>query len=189
MLPIITPSYVQDFLYNEVRQMLCDELYSKLKNKFMYFDDIFDLFLSEQQKNDLGLIMGDFLLNKKAGLAIQWLPMCLRKDGYVKLAALSENGLAILFCENLTREEIKMALYQDGMALAFLNSDLQNDKELVEIALNENIAAVKYMGDKLKQNPKYILELLNNFVLKEEEDYFLKILNYTREQIFKYLGD
>ena len=72
-----------------------------------------------------------------------------------------ENFIGVILPNLKNRETIISLLKEDGLYLKNLEEKDRLDKELINIALDQNQEAFKYIPDSLKEDKDFILELIN----------------------------
>ena len=82
-------------------------------------------------------------------------------DKYTKMI-LSANGMNLQYNDEIqdNKELVLIAVKQNGMALEYASKELQNDKEVVMAAVKNNPEAIKYASEELQNNPFILLGLL-----------------------------
>ena len=73
---------------------------------------------------------------------------------------------------NITKEDIRI----DGLLLEFCNEDVRDNDEIVEIALNNNYLAIKYVSERIKNDYTICLNLIMN-------TYNHKIMKYVSSNL------
>lgn len=91
-------------------------------------------------------------MNKQNGLALQNIITNIDNNSFdiekICLAAVNENGLALKYIENQTKELCLVAVNENGLALKYVK---QQTNELCLAAVNENDLASKYVKNKINK--------------------------------------
>jgi hypothetical protein len=143
-------------------------------------------FASERLRSDKKFVLRALQNLHFNGNVLKHVSSELKGDKDVVFAAISKNhgGEELEFASNLLRankEIVLIALKDFGWALEFVNDDLKNDKEVVFTALSaENCSDIDVIfpliGNKLKSNKEFFIELISKFgskVLSFVSDEFL----------------
>jgi hypothetical protein len=177
-------------------------------------------FASNELKNNLEVVLAAV---EKDGLALEFASNKLKNNLEVVLAAVQQNGLVYYDIPNKFKNNKKVAfatVQQNGLVLIGIIYHLYNlnirlhDKELVSIAVQQNIEALNYLSflpKKIKNDKKFLIECYrnnknsiqfnefikefdnleneiynNNIFMKENAD-ILNLVNNNREQLYNYL--
>ena len=86
----------------------------------------------------------------------------LRADKEVVLEFFKQNGYTLLGALQDDKEIVEIAVNQNGLALRDVSQRLRDNEEIVEIAVKQNGEALEYAGDDLKIAIMALQELTNN---------------------------
>ena len=125
-----------------------------------------------------------------------------KKDKYSKLCKLiilnNKNNSYNIIKNNIYYNIVSLAVKQDGHALKFASSDLQNDKDIVLEAVTQNALSLKHASIDLKNDKEFILEcvkyspnclIYTNNNLKNDKEIVLECIKHNNKFCLENISD
>lgn len=115
------------------------------------------------QRTEEQMVLLERLDETNSSTAREWLrqaPDCAREDRDLVLAAVSKDGLALLYARPMIkadREVVIKAVSNNGLALQFASAELRGDRRVVLAAVADNGVALSHASEELQADHEVVL--------------------------------